>query len=118
MRFTLKNPRSLQYIDYQNVRKTEFLGCQSQEETSTVELTGTVMENLPSTSVTTPKGVFVSIKVTLAPGSGSPPVSVMTPDRTASDCAKEATAPNSNVKTRSETFKLRFFILTDFYGLQ
>ena len=30
MRFTLKNPRSLQYIDYQNVRKTEFLGCQSQ----------------------------------------------------------------------------------------
>ena len=32
MRFTLKNPRSLQYIDYQNVRKTEFLGCQSQEE--------------------------------------------------------------------------------------
>ena len=31
MRFTLKNPRSLQYIDYQNVRKTEFLGCQSQE---------------------------------------------------------------------------------------
>ena len=32
MRFTLKNPRSLQYIDYQNVRKTEFLGCQSQED--------------------------------------------------------------------------------------
>ena len=31
MRFTLKNPRSLQYIDYQNVRKTEFLGCQSQD---------------------------------------------------------------------------------------
>ena len=31
MRFTLKNPLSLQYIDYQNVRKTEFLGCQSQE---------------------------------------------------------------------------------------
>ena len=31
MRFTLKNPRFLQYIDYQNVRKTEFLGCQSQE---------------------------------------------------------------------------------------
>lgn len=30
MRFTLKNPRSLQYIDYQNVIKTEFLGCQSQ----------------------------------------------------------------------------------------
>ena len=34
MRFTLKNPRSLQYIDYQNVRKTEFLGCQSQEKGS------------------------------------------------------------------------------------
>ena len=34
MRFTLKNPRSLQYIDYQNVRKTEFLGCQSQERIS------------------------------------------------------------------------------------
>ena len=34
MRFTLKNPRFLQYIDYQNVRKTEFLGCQSQEEHS------------------------------------------------------------------------------------
>ena len=32
MRFTLKNPRFLQYIDYQNVRKTEFLGCQSQEK--------------------------------------------------------------------------------------
>ena len=32
MRFTLKNPRFLQYIDYQNVRKTEFLGCQSQED--------------------------------------------------------------------------------------
>ena len=31
MRFTLKNLRFLQYIDYQNVRKTEFLGCQSQE---------------------------------------------------------------------------------------
>ena len=31
MRFTLKNPCSLQYIDYQNVKKTEFLGCQSQE---------------------------------------------------------------------------------------
>ena len=30
MRFTLKNPRFLQYIDYQDVRKTEFLGCQSQ----------------------------------------------------------------------------------------
>ena len=30
MRFTLKNLRFLQYIDYQNVRKTEFLGCQSQ----------------------------------------------------------------------------------------
>ena len=33
MRFTLKNLRFLQYIDYQNVRKTEFLGCQSQEKT-------------------------------------------------------------------------------------
>ena len=32
MRFTLKNLRFLQYIDYQNVRKTEFLGCQSQEK--------------------------------------------------------------------------------------
>ena len=32
MRFTLKNLRFLQYIDYQNVRKTEFLGCQSQDE--------------------------------------------------------------------------------------
>lgn len=32
MRFTLKNLRFLQYIDYQNVRKTEFLGCQSQED--------------------------------------------------------------------------------------
>ena len=31
MRFTLKNPRFLQCIDYQNARKTEFLGCQSQE---------------------------------------------------------------------------------------
>lgn len=31
MRFTLKNLRFLQYIDYQNVRKTEFLGCQSQD---------------------------------------------------------------------------------------
>ncbi len=31
MRFTLKNLRFLQYIDYQNVRKTEFFGCQSQE---------------------------------------------------------------------------------------
>ena len=31
MRFTLKNPHFLQYIDYQNVRKTGFLGCQSQE---------------------------------------------------------------------------------------
>ena len=30
MRFTMKNLRFLQYIDYQNVRKTEFLGCQSQ----------------------------------------------------------------------------------------
>ena len=37
MRFTLKNPRSLQYIDYQNVRKTEFLGCQSQEEKASFE---------------------------------------------------------------------------------
>ena len=35
MRFTLKNLRFLQYIDYQNVRKTEFLGCQSQEITHT-----------------------------------------------------------------------------------
>ena len=34
MRFTLKNPRFLQYIDYQNVRKTEFLGCQSQDITA------------------------------------------------------------------------------------
>ena len=31
MRFTLKNLRFLQYIDYQNVRKTDFLGCQSQD---------------------------------------------------------------------------------------
>ena len=38
MRFTLKNPRSLQYIDYQNVRKTEFLGCQSQENEITLPL--------------------------------------------------------------------------------
>ena len=30
MQFTLKNQRFLQYIDYQNVRKTVFLGCQSQ----------------------------------------------------------------------------------------
>ena len=37
MRFTLKNPRSLQYIDYQNVRKTEFLGCQSQDKKSAIE---------------------------------------------------------------------------------
>ena len=36
MRFTLKNPRFLQYIDYQNVRKTEFLGCQSQEKVKDV----------------------------------------------------------------------------------
>ena len=31
MRFTLKNLRFLQYIDYQTVRKAEFLGCQSQD---------------------------------------------------------------------------------------
>ena len=38
MRFTLKNLRFLQYIDYQNVRKTEFLGCQSQESISQAPL--------------------------------------------------------------------------------
>ena len=36
MRFTLKNLRFLQYIDYQNVRKTEFLGCQSQVAADTL----------------------------------------------------------------------------------
>ena len=38
MRFTLKNQRFLQYIDYQNVRKTEFLGCQSQDRSSTCSI--------------------------------------------------------------------------------
>ena len=38
MRFTLKNPLSLQYIDYQNVRKTEFLGCQSQDTFQLISL--------------------------------------------------------------------------------
>ena len=47
MRFTLKNLRFLQYIDYQNVRKTEFLGCQSQEKRLVKDILedGTVVEN-------------------------------------------------------------------------
>ncbi len=46
MRFTLKNLRFLQYIDYQNVRKTEFLGCQSQEKKSILENPSQIFTNL------------------------------------------------------------------------
>ena len=59
MRFTLKNPRSLQYIDYQNVRKTEFLGCQSQEKCS-VHRSGSSAHEGPH------KGLVVSKKADLA----------------------------------------------------
>ena len=48
MRFTLKNPRSLQYIDYQNVRKTEFLGCQSQEHLKGISDADIVGLNIPT----------------------------------------------------------------------
>ena len=46
MRFTLKNLRFLQYIDYQNVRKTEFLGCQSQELLLQNEPSETILKTL------------------------------------------------------------------------